>query len=198
SDAQHEARLRESAESLWTAERLNLHVKQRLNGRTLFMVSNREPYMHTSDGHRVNCIVPAGGVVTALDPVMRACGGVWIAHGSGDADVDVTDSKGRVRVPPDEPSYTLRRVQLTKEEETGYYYGFCNEGLWPLCHIVHTRPIFRLEDWICYQKANQKFADALLDELEGQISPLVLVQDFHLALLPYLIKTKRPDAKVGL
>jgi hypothetical protein len=98
------------------------------------------------EGGVVKCIVPAGGVVTPLDPVMRICDGIWIAHGSGDADRESVDGHDKLRVPPEEPAYTLKRIWLTKEEEDGYYYGFANEGLWPLCHITHTRPVFRLED----------------------------------------------------
>jgi trehalose 6-phosphate synthase len=182
----------------WTADRLRDHMRAELGGKKLYLVSNREPYIHEKDGPGIRCIVPAGGLVTALDPVMRVCDGLWIAHGSGDADRETADSHNKLRVPPGEPAYTLKRVWLTKEEEDGYYYGFANEGLWPLCHITHTRPDFRLEDWAHYQKVNEKFADALLEEITGEQSPLVLVQDYHLALLPSLIKEKRPDAKVAI
>ena len=115
---------------------------------------------------------------------MRACGGVWVAHGSGDADEETADARGRLGLPTDDPAYTLRRVWLTKEEEEGYYYGFSNEGLWPLCHVVHARPLFRSGDWEQYRIVNAKFAEALLDEMEGQEAPMVLIQDYHLALLP--------------
>jgi len=196
--ADEEAKLRFHAESLWTAHRLNEHMRVELGGKKLFMVSNREPYMHTKEGSILKCIVPAGGVITALDPVMRICDGIWIAHGSGDADRESVNGNDKLRVPPEEPAYTLKRIWLTKEEEDGYYYGFANEGLWPLCHITHTRPVFRLEDWEYYQRINEKFAEALLNEISGQESPLVLIQDYHLALLPLLVKEKRPDAKVSL
>ena len=186
------------AEPPWTADRLRDHMRAELGGKKLFLVSNREPYMHEKDGPGIRCIVPAGGLVTALDPVMRVCDGLWIAHGSGDADRETVDGNNMLRVPPGEPAYTLKRVWLTKEEEDGYYYGFANEGLWPLCHITHTRPDFRLEDWTHYRKVNGKFADALLEEIAGEQSPLVLVQDYHLALLPSLIKEKRPDAKTAI
>jgi trehalose 6-phosphate synthase len=186
------------AESLWTADRLKDHMRAELGGKKLYLVSNREPYLHEKDGPGIRCIVPAGGLVTALDPVMRACDGLWIAHGSGDADRETVDGNNKLRVPPGEPAYTLKRVWLTKDEEDGYYYGFANEGLWPLCHITHNRPEFRLEDWNHYRKVNEKFADALLAEIAGEESPLVLVQDYHLALLPSLIKEKRPDAKVAI
>lgn len=196
--AQEEARLRIEAESLWTSERLKEHVKIELNGKNLFVVSNREPYMHMIEGNTIQCIVPAGGLVTALDPILRACGGIWVAHGGGTADKETVDARNHVSVPPDEPAYTLRRVFISKEEEEGYYYGFSNEGIWPLCHITHTRPVFGLQDWIQYQQVNQKFADTLLEEIEGEESPLVLIQDYHFALLPLLIKSKRPDARVAI
>lgn len=196
--AEEEAKLRVQAESLWTANRLKEHMRIELSGKKLFLISNREPYMHVKDGRNIKCIIPAGGLVTALDPVMRICDGVWIAHGGGDADREMVDKNDKLRVPPEEPAYTLRRVWLTKEEEDGYYYGFSNEGLWPLCHITHTRPIFRLDDWVYYQKVNEKFAEALLNEIADEESPLVLIQDYHLALLPLLVKEKRPDARVAL
>ena len=196
--AEEEARLRQTAESLWTPERLSEHVRLKLKGKPLIVVSNREPYMHVRRGRAVDCIVPAGGLVTALDPILRASGGTWIAHGAGDADWDGVDARNRVRVPPDDPRYTLRRVALSKEEENGYYYGFANEGLWPLCHIAHTRPVFRTEDWVHYQQANRKFAEATLEEIEALEDPCVLSQDYHLALLPWLLKQKRPDARVAL
>jgi trehalose 6-phosphate synthase len=196
--AEEEARLRQSADSLWTPERLKEHVKAKLHGRPLFVVSNREPYMHLHKGRNVECIVPAGGLVTALEPVLRASGGTWIAHGAGDADFEVVDGKNRLKVPPDDPHYTLRRVPLTKEEENGYYYGFSNEGMWPLCHIAHTRPVFRAEDWAHYQAANQKFAEAVGEELTGVEEPAVLIQDYHFALLPRMVKELRPDARIAV
>jgi alpha,alpha-trehalose-phosphate synthase [UDP-forming] len=196
--AENEARLREASQSMWTAERLAIHVRTKLEGGRLFVVSNREPYMHHRNGKELEVIVPPSGLVTALEPVLDACDGTWVAHGSGDADRDVVDSHDRLRVPPDEPSYTLRRVWLSKEEEEGYYYGFANEGLWPLCHIAHTRPIFRAQDWEHYQAVNRKFTDALLEEVENIRKPVVLVQDYHFALVSQMIKQKRPDARVAI
>lgn len=196
--AEEEARLRIQGDAIWTANRLKEHMRVQLGGKKLFLISNREPYMHVKEGRSVRCITPAGGLVTALDPVMRICDGVWIANGSGEADREAVDADDKLRVPPEDPAYSLKRVWLTREEEDGYYYGFSNEGLWPLCHITHTRPIFRLEDWVYYQKVNEKFAEALLAEIAGEESPLVLIQDYHLALLPLLVKKKRPDAKVAL
>jgi alpha,alpha-trehalose-phosphate synthase [UDP-forming] len=199
--AEEEARLRESNVSLWTAERLRVSLSNKLQNKPLFVVSNREPYMHVfNNGNNgsMQVIVPASGLVTALEPVLLASNGTWIANGTGNADREVVDARDRLRVPPDHPAYTLRRVWLSAEEEKGYYEGFANEGLWPLCHIAHTRPIFRPEDWLCYQEVNRRFADAVLEEMEGVESPIVLVQDYHFALLPRMIKEARPDTRVAI
>jgi len=196
--ADEEAHLRDTAQALWTSKRLRIFVQTKLHGSRLFAVSNREPYEHKMRGSSVVWSVPASGLVTALEPVLQACDGTWVAQATGDADRTAADDHDRVRVPPDHPQYTLRRVWLSKEEEDGFYFGFANEGLWPLCHIAHTRPIFRSEDWAAYQIVNQKFADALLDEIEGEQDPVVLVQDYHFALLPQMIKKRRPDARIAI
>ena len=196
--AEKEARLREAGESTWTAERLAVHVRSKLNSSRLFVVSNREPYMHSREGKSLKVLIPASGLVTALEPILRACDGTWIAHGSGDADRETVDRNDRLAVPPDEPKYTLRRVWLNKDEEEGYYYGFANEGLWPLCHIAHTRPLFRAQDWKHYEQVNRKFAEAVLDEMAGTKQPALLIQDYHFALLPKMIKKERPDARVAI
>jgi trehalose-6-phosphate synthase len=196
--AEQEAALRLAGESVWTEERLKQFVNLQLNGRPLVVVSNREPVSHVWRGGQIHVQAPASGLVTAMDPVMRACGGVWVAHGSGDADRETADTRGRLGVPVDEPRYTLRRVWLTKEEEQGYYAGFSNEGLWPLCHIVHVRPTFRPDDWSYYLEVNQKFADTVLDQIKDAEAPLVLIQDYHFAALPALIKAARPDARVAI
>jgi len=198
--AEEEARLRDTNASIWTAERLRVSLRSKLQEKRLFVVSNREPYMHVTSGKgkSIKVIVPASGVVTALEPVMLACNGMWIANGSGNADRDVVDARDHLRVPPDHPSYTLRRIWLTDEEDKGYYEGFSNEGLWPLCHIAHTRPVFRPEDWLQYQKINRRFADAVLGEMEGTDAPILLAQDYHFALLPRMVKETRPDARVAI
>lgn len=196
--AEAEARLRAARESLWTAERLSVHMHDHFGSSRIFAVSNREPYIHTRKGREIVYHVPPSGLVTAIEPVLRACDGVWVASGSGNADRETVDAFDRLRVPPDDPRYTLRRVWLSEEEESRYYDGFANEGLWPLCHNAHTSPIFRPADWECYQRVNQRFADALLEEMEGSIEPIVFVQDYHFALLPRLVKTARPDARVAI
>lgn len=196
--AEAEARLRNANESEWTAQRLADHVRSRLNGSNLFVISNREPYIHSWREGEVRFSVPASGLVAALEPILCACNGTWVAHGSGDADMQTVDDHDRLQVPPDEPLYTLRRVWLSAEEEEGYYYGFANEGLWPLCHNAHTRPVFRARDWEHYYNANQKFADALLEEIGDEEHPVVLIQDYHFALLPRMVKDRLPHARVAI
>jgi trehalose-6-phosphate synthase len=196
--AEEEARLRETAESQWTRDRLRIFVQGRLGDSHLVVVSNREPYEHFHSTSGIECSVPASGLVTAQEPILRACGGTWIAQGTGDADRETADKHGRLGVPPDHPQYTLRRVWLTAEEVKGFYLGFSNEGLWPLCHIAHTRPTFRAEDWKQYESVNRKFAAAVLREIRGEENPVVLVQDYHFALMPRLIKRARPDARVAI
>ncbi len=196
--AEEQAKVSEEADAFWTPERLKEHVRSKLGGKSLFVVSNREPYMHVQSGKKLETIVPAAGLVTALDPVLRACGGTWIAHGSGDGDWRVVDKDDRIRVPEDDPRYVLRRVLLSKDEEEGYYYGFSNEGLWPLCLMTHQRPVFRESDWRHYEAVNRKFAEVTLKELEGTDEPCVLIQDYQFALLPRMIKQERPDARVAI
>ncbi len=196
--AQEEARLRTTAEAIWTPERLNEEMKQVLQNKMMVVVSNREPYMHVHAGKEIKCIVPASGMVTAMEPILKACGGLWIASGSGDADKETVDKNDKVQVPPYENKYTLRRIWLTKEQEDHYYYGFSNEGLWPLCHIAHTRPVFRKEDWEYYEQVNEIYAKAVVEEIKNEEDPFILVQDYHFALLPKLIKELRPDAKVAI
>jgi trehalose 6-phosphate synthase len=154
--------------------------------------------MHIHNGKEIQCIVPASGLITAMEPILKACSGLWIASGTGDADRETVDKNGKVQVPPEEPRYTLKRLWLTKEEEDHFYYGFSNEGLWPLCHIAHTRPIFRNDDWFYYKKVNEDFAKAVLEESKDDEEPFILIQDFHFALVPELIKMKKPKAKVAI
>ena len=196
--AETEARLRDAAEHVWTADRLAVHVRQRMGNGKIFVVSNREPYMHVRRAGTTECIVPPSGLVTAIEPILQACDGTWIAHGSGNEDAANVDEHDRLRVPPDDMRYTLRRVWLSPEEEAGYYEGFANEGLWPLCHIAHTRPIFRASDWTHHQNVNKKFGEVLLGEMRGTEHPVVFVQDYHFVLLPKIIKHARPDARVAI
>lgn len=187
---------REDAPGVWTAERLKQTLGRYLHGERVVIVANREPYIHERlAGGEVRALHPASGLVTALEPVMRACSGVWIAHGSGSADRETVDRHDRVAVPPGEESYHIRRIWLTREEEEGYYYGFANEGLWPLCHLADTRPVFRSEDWAHYRRVNQRFAEAVCAEVDSD-DPIVLVQDYHFALVPAMIRKRLPAATV--
>ena len=198
SAASEEARMRlEKLDTPWTAERLKEFVKAYLKNRPIVIVSNREPYVHEKIDGEIKYSVPASGVVTALEPVMEACGGLWLAHGSGNADKETADENGKIRVPPEEPRYTLKRVWLTPKDVQGFYTGFSNEALWPLSHMAHTRPTFRKTDWTSYRRVNGKFAETLLAEIKDLQNPIILVQDYHFALLPRMIKDARPDASVG-
>jgi trehalose 6-phosphate synthase/phosphatase len=181
----------------WTPQALQQVVRDHLGAPEVFIVSNREPYIHNAGPSGPVVQVPASGMVTALEPIMRACSGTWIAHGSGTADRQVVDAHDRVRVPPEDPSYSLRRVWLSAEEEQGFYYGFSNEGVWPLCHLAYVRPAFRESDWQQYQAVNRKFADVVAAESRTK-DPLILVQDYHFALLPRLLRERKPAATIAL
>ncbi len=180
----------------WDKDSLYHLVKERLGDCLFLVVSNREPYIHTISGDRIVSHRPVSGLTQALDPVMRASRGTWIAHGSGDADRQAVDAHDRVPVPPERPEYTLRRVWLTEEELKGFYLGFSNEALWPLCHVTFTRPIFRESDWNAYKRVNQIFAEAVLEEV-GNHRAVVLVQDYHFAPLSRLLKKQNPGLTVG-
>ena len=194
-DLESERKTRDESQVSWSARTLKEVLHDELRGDEILIVSNREPYIHVKRNDKIEIQVPASGLVTALEPIMRACSGTWIAHGSGSADREVVDKNDHVRVPPENPSYRIRRVWLTKEEEAGYYFGLANEGMWPLCHIAHTRPTFRTADWKHYVDVNQKFADAVVKEAKTQ-DPVVLVQDYHFGLLPKMIKEKLPGSTV--
>ncbi len=194
-----QAQARLEKEEIWTEVKLRDLIRAKLGENALFVVSNREPYMHVVDEVTglEKCIRPASGVVTAIHPILCACGGTWVAHGAGNADRKFVNSKDKLGVPPKDIRYILKRVWLNKEEEDGYYYGFSNEGLWPLSHNTHTRPIFRDSDWQAYKKVNQKFADSVLGELPAK-HPFIFIQDYHFTLLGKMIKEKRPDATIAL
>jgi trehalose 6-phosphate synthase len=180
----------------WGPQRLKKTLLRYFPGERVVVLANREPYIHERSPSGEICVKhPASGLVTAVEPVLRACSGIWVAHGSGAADRDTVDRLDRVAVPPGEDAYQLRRVWLSREEERGYYYGFSNEGLWPLCHLAHARPIFRGADWAAYEEVNRKFAAAVCEEATGE-DPVVLVQDYHFALAPRFIREKLPRAVI--
>src|SRR5580698_3928480 len=197
-EAEEKQRLEIDFRENWTPQALQQVVRDHLHSPQVIVVSNREPYIHNFDAdHHPVVQIPASGMVTALEPVMRACSGVWVAHGAGTAVRETVDRYDQVQVPPDDPSYTLRRVWLTNEQEQGYYYGFSNEGLWPLCHLAYVRPAFRAGDWRAYEEVNAKFAEVVAAESNTD-SPVILIQDFHFALLPQLIRKKIPKATIAL
>lgn len=180
----------------WTAARLKRVLHDSLGGERVIVVANREPRIHEWDAKgEVSVRHPASGLVTALEPVMRACSGVWVAHGSGSADRECADRLGRCTVSTGDAEYSLRRVWLSDEEEGGYYYGFANEALWPLCHLAHAHPVFRRDDWSHYQRINQRFADAVSAEADCE-DPIVLVQDYHFALVPRMLRRRFPRATI--
>ncbi len=177
-------------------ETLQGFVRQKFKDSLFVIVSNRQPYVHFVVEDEVRWTRTLGGLSTALDPVMRAVGGVWVAHGAGEADAEVTDERGQIRVPPDDPSYTLQRVWLTKQEENGYYYGASNQALWPLCHNAFTRPVFAQAHWEAYRSVNEKFAKAVA-KIVGDKKAVILIQDYHFALLPRMVKKRCPQVKCG-
>lgn len=179
-----------------TKSALHEALRAELDGVRMIMVSNREPYLHRRGTGGVECIQPAGGLTAALDPIMRATGGVWVAQGSGDADRTSADGFGRLAVPPGKPAYTLRRVWLDPKIEEPYYCGLANEGLWPLCHNAFHRPVFRLRDWESYREANRIFADTIIEET-GNGPAFVFVQDYHFGLLPRMLKKRNPNLTVA-
>lgn len=181
---------------MWTKDALHNLIEEKLRNHRLIIVANREPYIHRFAGDQIECIKPASGMATALDPIVITCGGTWVAHGSGTADRQTVDARDHVLVPPDNPAYTLRRVWITKEQEEGYYYGLANAGLWPLCHITFTRPVFSRRHWDTYREVNQLFARAVLEEAEDRPA-FVFIQDYHFALLPRMLKDANPNLIVA-
>jgi trehalose 6-phosphate synthase len=181
---------------MWTKDALHDLADTKLRDRPLVLVANREPYHHRYSGGRIECVPPVSGMVSALEPIMRACGGVWVAHGSGSADRRTVDAQDHIAVPPDEPCYTLRRVWLTKEQENSYYYGLANEGLWPLCHMVFTRPLFNPQHWPVYRQVNELFAKAVMQEVDDTPA-FVFIQDYHFGVLPQILKESNSNLIVA-
>lgn len=178
---------------MWTRQTLQEAIRTKMSDYQLVVVSNRQPYQHVKKAGKLVCQREPGGLVTAINPVMQAVQGTWIASAASEYDRIAVDSAHKVKLPPENPSYTLRRMFLTKEERDGYYYGYSNEGLWPLSHIAYTRPLFFESDWQTYKKTNQRFAEAVLEEV-GSNKAFVWIQDFHLALAAkYLKEANRPN-----
>ena len=189
------AQARKTTESSWLAE-----LRSSMGQKKLVVIANREPYIHQRMKDRIEVIRPASGLVTALEPILRHCGGLWLAHGGGSADQETANAQGEVAVPPGSARYTLKRIWLSRDEEMGYYYGFSNEGLWPLCHLAHNRPTFRLTDWEFYSTVNRKFCESIPESVLNDDN-VILVQDYHFALLPRMIQARaqgKCPPKIGL
>lgn len=195
--ASEEARMRlEKLDTPWTAERLKEFVKARLKKRSIIVVSNRGSHMPKKTKNGVDYVPVAGGMTTALTSIMEACGGIWFACGK-EAEADIAGENGKLQMPPDEPKYLLKQVLLSDEDARGHY-AFSAEAMYPLCLITHTRPTFKKEDWMVYSRVNGKFAEEILREIANIPDPLILINDYHFALLPRMLKKSRPDARVGL
>ncbi|MCE5243023.1 MAG: trehalose-6-phosphate synthase [Syntrophobacteraceae bacterium] len=181
----------------WDQDRLKKLIDERLSDFRIILVSNREPYMHIYRGGEVETIMPASGMAIALDSLMQACGGTWVAAGSGEADQEACTDGDALMVPPRAPRYRLRRLWLTRQEEIDYYYGLSNEGIWPLCHLAYTRPRFDAGQWETYKSVNLKFAEAILSEVDNPRRTIVFIQDYHFALLPRMLKNAEPGLLVS-
>jgi trehalose 6-phosphate synthase/phosphatase len=177
-----------------SADGLEATFRRHFPGRRFIVVSNREPYEHrwSDEVGEFRVQRPAGGLTSALDPLLQALGGTWVAWGSGEADATVVDDKDSVRVPPEDPSYTLRRIWLTHHDIHRYYLGFSNQFLWPLCHLRPDLTRIRSRYWERYRRVNRRFAEAVLDEARGERAA-VWFQDYHLALAPEAVRARRPD-----
>jgi trehalose 6-phosphate synthase len=163
----------------------------------VIVVANRAPFCHQRGADdRITIKQTASGLVTALHPLLAACHGTWVAHGSGGADKLVVDKRDGLSVAGGTGAYRLRYVWLPEEEYHGYYFGFANEGLWPLCHAVGVQPVFRQHDFQMYQRANDRFAAAVAME-SATATPIVLVQDYQLALAPRAVRDRMPASAVA-
>jgi len=183
---------------MWNANELKKLITRKLKGYLFVICSNREPYAHQyGPKKQIICRKSIGGLTIALDPVLQTCGGTWVAWGSGDADREVVDEHNRVHVPPGNPTYTLRRIWMSKEEENGFYYGYANQALWPLSHIVYRQPIFLISDWEYYKLINRRYAEAVLEEC-GSKKSFVWLHDYQLTLVAKYIKEAKPKSKVAL
>ena len=172
---------------MWTENSLRDAIDKRFADHRLVIVSNRQPYAHQFKEGRTVVQRAVSGLVTGLEPVAKACHALWVAHGDGTADRTVSDKRGIVEVPCERPEYRLKRIWLSKEEVEGYYYGFSNEALWPLCHVSFVRPTFRAEDMEMYRHVNRKFAEAILDEVKDD-KAFVWIQDYHFTLAAALFE----------
>ncbi len=180
-----------------TSDELIKFVKKVLKGKQLVVAIQSEPYVHVKTPKGIKLQKGAGGAHVLLDGVLKQVGGLMVAVGRGTGDQQMSDAKGRIRVPPDTKTYTLKRIFLKKKELDGFYYGFANQTLWPLCHAVFIKPIFHTSWWEEYKQVNQKFADAILEEIKDD-NAFIWVNDYHFALLPKMLQEKHPKLSVGV
>ena len=167
------------------------------SARQIIVLSNREPYQHRRDAEgRLHAVRCSSGVVNAVEPLLMQDGGVWVAAGEGDADRAAAINADGVEVPAGRPRYRLRRVWLTPEDMQGYYYGFSNSALWPLCHRTSVTPAFYAQDFGIYELVNRRFSEAVAEESREK-APVVLVQDYHFALAPAMIRRQLPLSRIA-
>lgn len=162
-------------------------MRTKVGGSTFVVVANRLPVDRVigTDGE-VSWRTSPGGLVTALEPVMRQRGGAWVGwHGAPDEELDPFLHEG----------FVVEPVKLSAEEIEEYYEGFSNATLWPLFHDSVAFPEFHREWWDAYQKVNQRFAQRAADVAAKGAT--VWVQDYQLLLVPAMLRTLRPDLRIG-
>lgn len=183
-------------DEMWSAKTVNKLVKSKLKGFSVITISNREPYIHMHTKKGITYKGPGffGGMAVALDSTMQACHGLWIAWGSGDANHETVDKFKHIKVPPENPQYTLRRVWISGKDIFGFYFGASNQAIWPLCHpVTHVKPLFIPNYWKTYKKINKLYAKVCLEEIKGKKKVIVFLQDYHLTLCPKFIRKERKD-----
>jgi trehalose 6-phosphate synthase len=147
-------------------------------------VANRLPVQHGDDGWELS----PGWLVTALRPVMSTHSGAWVGWDGGAKGMPPTLPGGDVRLLP---------IALSATQVRNYYYGFSNQTLWPLLHDAIEKPRFERAWWYTYRDVNAVFADRALAALGEQPGALAWVHDYHLMLVPQLIRGRRPDQPIG-
>lgn len=151
----------------------------------VIIVADAETRVHKNDNGKIISTVPAGGVSIALDPIAQASNCVFIARAKTDEDKQVVDRDSKIEIADMENNYTLKRVFVSGDRFDQYYNGFSNQTLWPLCHVTFERPEFRNEWYEGYKKVNEKFAQAVLEEIKGKT--FIWIHDYQLSLVPKLL-----------
>ncbi len=164
------------------------------DGAKLVLASTSEPYLHYYRGGEIQWRGGAGGVATALDSLMREYSGIWVSLGLGSADKEVADSNGKLKVPPGEEDYVLKRVWISKKEEEGAQALTANSALWPLSHTVYVRPVFQQDAWEQFKAVNEKIAQSVAEEVDEKT--VVWINDYQLSLCAAYLK-KIKNVKMG-